>query len=66
MIELNEREIRILELVAIGTSYGDIAQEIDVSESMVKLIMRDVRTKLEVDSTHEALMKAVKEGLLNS
>jgi len=59
---LTERELEILRLVATGASNQQIARELSISVNTVKVHLRNIFTKLEVQSRTEATLYAIKEG----
>jgi DNA-binding CsgD family transcriptional regulator len=59
---LTERELEVLRLVATGASNQQIAQELFISVNTVKVHLRNIFTKLEVQSRTEATLHAIKEG----
>jgi DNA-binding CsgD family transcriptional regulator/N-acetylneuraminic acid mutarotase len=59
---LTERELEILRLVATGASNQQIARELFISVNTVKVHLRNIFTKLEVQSRTEATLYAIKEG----
>lgn len=54
---LSEREMSVLEQVALGSTYKSIAVRLDISESSVKTYMRRVYEKLGVNGRQELLDK---------
>lgn len=62
--ELSERELEILILVAKGASNKEVAQELFISTNTVKVHLRNIFTKIEVNSRTEAALYAVNNGLL--
>lgn len=61
---LSAREAQVLELVAKGFSYDEIAQQIGVSRHTVLTFVRRIYAKLEVSSKMEAVNAARRKGLL--
>ncbi|MGA0569584.1 response regulator [Variovorax sp. VNK109] len=61
---LSAREAQVLELVAKGFSYDEIASQIGVSRHTVLTFVRRIYAKLEVNSKMEAVNAARRKGLL--
>jgi len=59
---LTERELEILRLVATGASNDQIARQLFISVNTVKVHLRNIFSKLEVQSRTEATLFAIKEG----
>jgi DNA-binding NarL/FixJ family response regulator len=61
---LSARETQVLELVAKGFAFEEIAQRMGVSRHTVKTFVRRIYDKLEVHSKMEAVNEARRKGLL--
>lgn len=62
---LSKREGEVLELVATGATNRQIAQELVVSVNTIKVHLRNIFTKLGVESRTEATLIAIREGLVS-
>jgi DNA-binding CsgD family transcriptional regulator len=62
---LSRREIEVLELVSTGATNRQIAQDLVVSVNTVKVHLRNIYTKLGVESRTEATLIAIREGLID-
>ena len=61
---LTDREMEVLRLVAQGLNNRDIAKQLYISENTVKNHIRNIHEKLQVHSRMEAVVRAVREGVL--
>jgi DNA-binding NarL/FixJ family response regulator len=61
---LSEREIEVLELVALGMSNKEIAAELGISESTVKFHLNAILLKLDAGTRTEAAVRATQLGWL--
>ena len=61
---LSEREIEVLQRVAVGESNKVIADELSISPFTVKTHLRNIYTKLDVSTRTEAMNVALQQGLL--
>jgi DNA-binding NarL/FixJ family response regulator len=61
---LTKREAAILDLIARGDSYGDVAKLLSVSVGTVQTHVKNIYGKLSVHSRGEAVFEAQRRGLL--
>jgi DNA-binding NarL/FixJ family response regulator len=61
---LTKREAAILDLIAQGVSYGDVAKVLSVSVGTVQTHIKNIYGKLSVHSRGEAVFEAHRRGLL--
>lgn len=61
---LTKRESAILDLIARGDSYGEVARELSVSVGTVQTHVKNIYGKLAVHSRGEAVFEAHRRGLL--
>jgi DNA-binding CsgD family transcriptional regulator/N-acetylneuraminic acid mutarotase len=64
--DLSDRELEILQLVATGASNKEIAQQLYISTNTVKVHLRNIFTKIGVNSRTEAAMLAVQHGYVDA
>ena len=62
---LTEREREVLELIARGASNNEIADELCISRNTVKIHVRNVLQKLDVENRTQAAMEALQRGLIH-
>jgi DNA-binding CsgD family transcriptional regulator len=62
---LTKREAAILDLIAQGDSYGEVAKLLSVSVGTVQTHIKNIYGKLAVHSRGEAVFEAHRRGLLH-
>jgi DNA-binding CsgD family transcriptional regulator/N-acetylneuraminic acid mutarotase len=65
-IDLSEREIEILKLVATGVGNKEIARKLSISTNTVKVHLRNIFTKIGVLSRTEATLFAIEHHIVDS
>lgn len=63
-VNLSERETEILQKIANGTGYKNIADELFISIHTVRYHIRNIYEKLQVHNQSEAVSKAFRQGLI--
>lgn len=63
-VSLTKREAAILDLIARGDSYGDVAKMLSLSVGTVQTHIKNIYDKLSVHSRGEAVYEAHRRGLL--
>lgn len=63
-IQLSKRELQVLEMVVSGASNQEIAKKLVISLNTVKVHVRNIFSKLDVQSRTEASLRAIQEGLV--
>ncbi|WP_345426973.1 response regulator transcription factor [Pseudonocardia xishanensis] len=61
---LTQHQLRVLELVADGMTYGQIARRLHVSESTVRFHISSIKDRLGVRSKAELIVTALREALV--
>jgi DNA-binding NarL/FixJ family response regulator len=62
--ELSSRELDVLRLLTVGRANKEIARELELSVRTVEAHLRSIYAKLQVGSRTEAVIAAIKEGLV--
>lgn len=63
-IGLTAREVEVVELLAHGSTYDEIARTLDISINTVRTYIRSTYEKLHVSSKTEATLEAMRLGLI--
>ena len=63
-VALTRREQQVLDLISAGEPNRAIASALGISENTVKNHIRNIHEKLQVHSRMEAVVRAVREGVL--
>lgn len=63
-LHLTVREYDVLGLVTKGYSNKDVARELNITVNTVKTHLRNIYRKLGVDDRAQAIIKAIKEGII--
>lgn len=63
--DLTGRELQILELVALGSTNKEIAQELNISDNTVRHHVNSIMEKLQVSDRTEAVATAIRRGVLS-
>lgn len=61
---LSQRETEVLRLLAKGMNYKEVAQELFLSPSTIKTHIKNIYSKMHVNSRAEAIYKAIKQKLI--
>lgn len=61
---LSPREVRVLQLIAKGNSNKHIARELEISEGTVKIHVKNILAKLEVNDRTHAVTVALERGII--
>ncbi|QBJ96160.1 response regulator transcription factor [Rhodococcus sp. ABRD24] len=63
-VSLSAREFEVLTHVALGCRNAEIAERLSLSVETIKSYMRNIMTKLDARSRHEAVVEARRQGLI--
>ncbi len=63
-LELSDRELQVLQLVANGNSNKEVAEILVISDKTVKAHLRNIFRKLNVNDRAEAVARAMRKGLV--
>jgi DNA-binding CsgD family transcriptional regulator len=61
---LGSRDLRVLDLLSRNASRAEIARDLSCSRSTVERTILDARAKLGAETTIEAVVRAVRTGLI--
>ncbi len=62
---LTQHQVRVLELVAEGLTYGQIARRLHISESTVRFHVNGIKERVGVRTTPELIVTALREGFID-
>jgi DNA-binding NarL/FixJ family response regulator len=62
--DLTPRELEVLKLIASGLTNQQIAEELTLSEKTVKNHINNIFSKLHVNDRSQAILFAIREGLV--
>jgi two-component system nitrate/nitrite response regulator NarL len=62
---LTDRETEVLEEVVTGATNKEIAERLHITENTVKIHLRNILEKMQVDNRIQAAVHAVREGMIN-
>lgn len=65
-IKLGAREVQVLQLVAVGLTSAQIAEQMDIALSTVEVHRRNIMRKLNVDSVVGLTRYAIRNGLVSN
>ncbi len=63
LADLSHRERDVLSLLCEGQSYKDMARQLYVSPNTIRFHLKNIYKKLDVNSRHEAMVKASRVGI---
>jgi DNA-binding NarL/FixJ family response regulator len=61
---LTPGEVRILSALSMDRNHNEVAKDLYLSHQTVKFHTTNIRRKLEVHTTHGAIAKAMRQGLI--
>jgi len=61
-IKPTPRQLEILQLIAYGYTYRKIALKLGISHQTIKNHLSDMRDRIKVDSTHQAVAIGIRKG----